>query len=233
MRLPEPLLPGRLLRRYQRFLADVRLDDGSEVTAHCPNPGSMLGCLRVGGRVLLSRSANPKRKLACTWELARVGRIWVGVNTLRTNRIVEEALRRGRVAELRGYESIRAEAPLGERRRIDFLLKSAGKRCYVEVKNVTLVEGRTALFPDSVTTRGRAHLEELATAVLSGHRSIMLYLVNRPDAEAAAPAREIDPDYAETLADAVERGVETLAYRVRAGKRGITLSERIPFHVHG
>jgi sugar fermentation stimulation protein A len=229
MRFDPPLLPGRLIRRYQRFFADVRLDDGREVTAHCPNPGSMRGILRENGRVLLSPAEGAKRKLAWTWELARCGRIWAGINTLRTNRLVGEALRRGRIAELMDFDDIRAEAPMGERRRVDFLLHRDGEPCYVEVKNVTLAEGRTALFPDSVTARGSAHLMELRALAERGVRAVMLYLVNRGDCDRAGPAREIDPAYAENLAAAVDAGVETIAYRARSGRRGIRVEGRIPF----
>jgi len=231
MRFPTPLIPGRLLRRYKRFLADVRLDDGEVVTAHCPNPGSMKGVLRIGGRVLLSDSDNPARKLRYTWELARLGRIWAGVNTMRTNRVVEDALRRDRIPELTGYEEIRPEAPMGERRRVDFLLSTGEDLCYVEVKNVSLAEGTTALFPDSVTARGTAHLVELTALAEQGRRAVMLYLVNRADCDRAGPARAIDPTYAEHLDIAVKAGVETLAYRARSGRRGIRIEKRLPFEL--
>jgi sugar fermentation stimulation protein A len=229
MKFPAPLVPGRLVRRYKRFLADIRLDDGTVVTAHCPNPGSMRSCLRPGGRVLLLENDDPARKLRYTWELARAGRIWVGVNTMRANRIVEEALRRRRIQELRGYDEIRPEAPMGERRRVDFLLGRDGDLCYVEVKNVTLAEGSVARFPDSVTARGAAHLDELAARVTEGHRAVMLYLVNRSDCDRAGPARAIDPNYAARLEAAVEAGVGTIACRARAGRGGIRMVDRIPF----
>jgi sugar fermentation stimulation protein A len=229
MRLPTPLHTGRLVRRYKRFLADIRLDDDSVVVAHCPNPGSMKGCLKPNGRVLLSESDNPARKLRYTWELARIGRVWVGLNTLRTNRVVEEALRKGRVPELTGYDGIRPEAKMGRNRRVDFLLTRGEEQAFVEVKNVTMAEGKTALFPDSVTTRGSAHLVELAERVREGHRAVMLYCVNRSDCDRAGPAADIDPAYAENLDMAVKAGVETLAYRTKVGKGGITLTDRIPF----
>ena len=229
MRFPGPLVPGRLVRRRKRFLADVRLLDGSLVTAHCPNPGSMKGSSKVGGRVLLTESDDEKRKLRYTWELARMGRVWVGVNTMRTNHVVGEALRGGRVPELEGYEEIRAEAPMGERRRVDVLLRSGEDLCYVEVKNVTFALDRTALFPDSVTARGSAHLVELAALAREGHRAVMFYLVNRSDCDRAGPARTIDPVYAGNLEAAVGAGVETLAYRARVGVNGIRLGDRVPF----
>lgn len=229
MRFPTPLLPGRLLRRYQRFLADVRLDTGEIVTAHCANPGSMKGLLREGARVLLSVSDDPKRKLRHSWELVRVGRHWACVNTAQPNRIVAEALAKGRIPELAGYDTIRPEAPMGERRRVDFLLSGAEGRCWVEVKNVTLADGSVARFPDSVTARGTAHLEELMERKRAGDRAAMLYVVNRGDCDRCGPAADIDPVYAGTLARAVAAGVETLAYRTRVGPAGVTLSHRVPF----
>ncbi len=231
MRFPSPLLPGRLIRRYQRFLADVRLSDGRVVTAHCPNPGSMLGCLVADGPVLLSETDDPSRRLRYTLELVRLGRHWAGVNTLRTNRVVEEALRRGRLPEFTGYPDLRAEAPLGHRRRADFLLSAGVSRLWVEVKNVTLVRDRRALFPDSVTERGAAHLRELAARVREGDRAAMLYLVNRGDADRAGPARDIDPTYARELERALAAGVEAVAYRAKVGPRGIAVADRLPFDV--
>jgi len=231
MKFDPPLLPGRLVRRYKRFLADVVLDVGRELTVHCPNPGSMKSLVREGARVCVADSMNPKRKLRYTWELVRVGRHWAGVNTMRTNRIVQEALEKKRVPELADWGTIRPEAPMGEKRRVDFLLSEGDRRCYVEVKNVSLAEGGVARFPDSVTTRGRAHLVELRREVEEGNRAVMLYLVNRGDCATAGPADDIDPEYGETLREAAAAGVETLAYRAKVGTREIRLAERIPFVV--
>jgi len=229
MKFEPPLLGGRLVRRYKRFLADVVLDDGRELTVHCPNPGSMKSLVRDGARVYVSDSENLARKLRYTWELVRVGRHWAGVNTMRTNAVVGEALRKRRVPELTEYGTIRAEAPMGERRRVDFLLTEGDRRCFVEVKNVSLAEDGVARFPDSVTSRGRAHLVELRREVAEGNRGVMLYLVNRGDCATAGPADAIDPAYGETLREVVAAGVETLAYRAKVGKREIRLAERIPF----
>jgi sugar fermentation stimulation protein A len=233
MRFDPPLVKGRLLRRYRRFLADVELADGRIVTAHCANPGSMKSLLTERAAVWLSSSDNPKRKLAYTWELVRVGRHYASVNTLRTNSIVGEALAAGRIPEFAGYERIRPEAPMGERRRVDFLLSRPGEVCYLEVKNVTLAEGTTALFPDSVTERGRAHLEELARRKRSGDRAAMIYVVNRGDCDRAGPACAIDPAYAETLVRVHAEGVEAIAYRTKVGPSGISISHRVPFLVGG
>jgi len=229
MRFEPPLLGGHLVRRYKRFLADVVLDDGRELTVHCPNPGSMKSLVRDGARVYVSDSENPGRKLRYTWELVRVGRHWAGVNTMRTNAIVGEALRKRRIPELAAYGDIRAEAPMGERRRVDFLLTQGGRRCFVEVKNVSLAEDGVARFPDSVTSRGRAHLLELRREVEEGNRAVMLYLVNRGDCGTAGPADGIDPAYGETLREVIASGVETLAYRAKVGTREIRVDRRIPF----
>lgn len=158
MKLP-PLIPGRLIKRYKRFLADIELPDGSTITAHCPNSGSMLGCNLPGSPVMLSISSNPNRKLTHTWELVQFGEYWIGLNTMLPNRLAEEAILDGTITELNGYRTLRREVPYGsERSRIDLLLEGDKGRCYVEVKNVTLVEGGMALFPDAVTERGQKHL---------------------------------------------------------------------------
>jgi sugar fermentation stimulation protein A len=219
------LVPGRLIRRYQRFLADVKLEDGRIVTAHCPNSGSMLGCNRPGSRVFLSRATNPDRRTAFTWEMIRVGRVWVGIHTLRTNQVVEEALREGRVPSLSGYSSIRREAAWGDHTRFDFLLGGNGDRAFVEVKNVTLLVDRTAAFPDSVSERGQKHLRELARAVSLSRRrrhktrGVLVFLIHRSDAGVMRPADEIDPDYGALLRRVVKRGVEVVVLRGRVTPR--------------
>ncbi|MDA0839390.1 MAG: DNA/RNA nuclease SfsA [Planctomycetota bacterium] len=229
MRFLSPLIPGRLIKRYKRFLADIELENGEVITAHCANPGSMLGCNRSGSKVLLSKSDNPKRKLQYSWELVKVGRSWVCVNTALPNRIVREAIEEGKVSELKGYDTLKPEVKYGENSRVDLLLTFGDQLCYVEVKNVTLADGNVAQFPDSVTTRGAKHLRELARMVEQGHRAVMFFLVNRGDCDCAEPAGHIDPVYAETLAEAAEGGVEILAYRARVGKAGISVKDRIPF----
>ena len=228
MRMPADLLQGTLLRRYKRFLADVRLPDGETVTAHCPNSGSMKGCNTPGSPVLLSRSENPRRKLAFTWEMIRIGRVWVGVNTHTTNLLAREGIEKGVVEELQGYASLRREVRFGANSRLDFLLTGATGRCYVEVKNVTLVEGGVARFPDAVTLRGQKHLDELVRARRMGHRAAMLFVVQRGDARAVAPADDIDPAYGAGLRRAVRSGVEALAYRARVTRKEIALRRRLP-----
>lgn len=228
MKLPL-LIPGRLIKRYKRFLADIELEDGSMVTAHCPNSGSMLGCNRPGSPVMLSRSDNPTRKLAYTLELVQVDRWWVGLNTMLPNRLVEEAILNGTITELQGYARLRREVAYGsERSRIDLLLEGEQGRCYVEVKNVTLVEDDRALFPDAVTERGQKHLRELQEVVQSGHRGVILFTVQRGDGRAVAPADATDPAYGRLLRKAVANGVEPLAYRAMVQPEEIRLTERLP-----
>lgn len=228
MQLPA-LTPGVLIRRYKRFLADIELPDGSVVTAHCPNSGSMKGCNLPGAPVLLSVSPNPNRKLAHTWELVQIDGFWVGLNTMLPNRLAEEAIADGTVAELQGYETIRREVCYGsERSRIDLLLEGSRGRCYVEVKNVTLVEGGQALFPDAVTTRGQKHLRELMEVVAQGDRGVIFFTVQRGDGAGVAPADTIDPEYGRLLREAVKNGVEALAYRAKVTPEAIRLTERLP-----
>jgi sugar fermentation stimulation protein A len=227
MRFETALETGRLVGRHKRFLADVILDSGERVTAHVPNTGSMKSTDAPGSPVALSHHPDPGRKLAWTLELVRVGRSWVGVNTARPNRIVEEAIAAGRIGPLRGYGEIRREVRYGERSRIDLLLEGRNGLCYVEVKNVTYREGRLGLFPDAVTERGARHLLELAEMVRQGHRGVILFLVNRDDCTAFGPAREIDPRYGELLDRVVAKGVEPLAYRVENTLRGSEIDRKL------
>ena len=229
MRFDPALIPATLLRRYKRFLADVRLEDGTELTVHCPNPGSMLEVSVPGRPVLLSYSTNAKRKLPHTWELIRLSRSWVGVNTIRTNALVEEAINSGSVEELGGYSRLRREFPVGDSR-IDFLLQDDGKPdCLVEVKSVTLTNGNgTAIFPDSVTLRGQKHLRELMKISQSGRRSVMLFWINRSDCDSFGPAEEIDPEYGRLLRKAHGAGVELLAYSANVSPTQVTADKPIP-----
>ena len=178
---PTHLYPGKLIRRYQRFLADVELADGTVVTAHCPNTGSMRGCNLPGSPVFLSSSSNPARKYHYTWELVQADGCWVGLNTLLPNRLVREGIENGVIGELAGYPLIRPEVKYGENSRIDLLLEGPAGRCYVEVKNVTMVAGGIALFPDAVTERGQKHLRELMEVVRNGERGVIFFVVQRAD----------------------------------------------------
>lgn len=225
MKFPEPLVPGRLIRRYKRFLADVRLADDSEVVAHCPNTGSMLGCQPENARVWLSRSDNPKRKLKYTWELVETEPgLLACVNTARPNAQARAAIEAGKVVELAGYRECRSEVRYGEEKsRIDLLLSGHDSQpdAWVEVKNVTLAEGGQGFFPDAVTQRGQKHLRELMAQVAGGDRGVLLFVVNHTGIETVRPADHIDPRYGQLLRQACEAGVEVLAYRAElAGSDG-------------
>ena len=232
---PGRLLAGTLIRRYKRFLVDVRLRNNHLVTAHTPNTGSMAGCSEPGSRVFISRSSNPKRKLPYTLELVEANGGLVGINTMVPNRLFRLAAEADALSPLAGYHMVRPEVRVGQRSRIDLKLSSPGRRdCYVEIKNVTLVRGGVARFPDAVTSRGTRHLEELATLTGQGCRAAILFAVQRGDAHAVGPADEIDPVYGETLRRVMgEAGVEALAYRLVASEEGIALGEQLPVVVQG
>ncbi|HXY89205.1 MAG TPA: DNA/RNA nuclease SfsA [Xanthobacteraceae bacterium] len=234
MRFSAPLIPATLERRYKRFLADVRLADGSVTTAHVANPGSMLGLTKAGSRVWLSKSDNPKRKLAHSWELVEAdfgdGPELVGVNTAHPNLLVAEALVAGRVPGFAGYTRHRREVRYGKASRVDFLLEADGKPpCYLEVKNVHMMRkpGR-AEFPDAVTARGARHLAELAAEAGKGARAAMLFLVQIGSAEGVALARDIDPAYGKAFDRARAAGVEAIALRCRISTEGIEVAEPVP-----
>ena len=230
MRFQTPLVPGRLIRRYKRFLADVRLDDGREVTAHCANPGAMTGLNAPGTRVWLEPNDDPKRKLKFAWRLVELpGGHWAGIDTAVPNRVVKEALAARAIAPLAAYGTMRPEVRYGEKSRVDFLLSGPGlPDAYVEVKNVHLArQPGLAEFPDSVTARGARHLAELAAMVREGHRAVMLYLVQRTDCTRFALAADIDPAYAEAFGAAQQAGVEALCYTADISTDGVHLGAPI------
>ncbi len=231
MKFSVPLLEGVLVRRYRRFLADVVLSDGRMVTAHTPNTGSMKGCSEPGSRVWLRDSGNPRRKYTLTWELVETDSgVLVGINTGVPGRLVADGIREGVITELQGYDDLLSEVSYGlENSRIDFLLKTkAGAHCYVEVKNVTLVEGGTALFPDAVTVRGTKHLRELSAIAQAGQRAVIFFCVQRTDAVDVRPADHIDPQYGQALRQALARGVEALAYDASVSPRMVALRHPLP-----
>ncbi len=234
MRYCSELIPATLIKRYKRFLADVRLDDGGIETVHVANPGSMMGLQAPGSRVWLSRSPNLKRKLPLSLELIEVdfggGPELVGINTSNPNAIVAEALTAGAIAELTGYETIRREVRYGRASRVDFLLQQAGRPdCYVEVKNVHLMRRQgLAEFPDSVTDRGARHLEELGAMVRAGSRAVMLFVIQIASANSFDLARDIDPAYGAAFDKARAEGVEALAYTCRVGSDGVFLAAAVP-----
>ncbi|MGE5266031.1 MAG: DNA/RNA nuclease SfsA [Deltaproteobacteria bacterium] len=229
-----PLVRGRLLRRYKRFLADVLLDDGREITATCPNTGAMLGLCDPGLTVWLSESASPTRKYVHTWELVEFGsgrsRSFVGINTGHPNAIVAEAVAGGLIPPLNGYAGLRREVKYGQSSRIDLLLEDPAKGlAYVEIKNVHLLrEKGLAEFPDCKTERGVKHLAELTEMVRSGHRAVMIYLIQRSDAQRFRAASDIDPRYAAALADARAAGVEAYAVTCRISLDAISVDKLLP-----
>nr|AMP57232.1 sugar fermentation stimulation protein [uncultured bacterium] len=225
MRFPVPLVSGRLVRRYKRFLADCLLDSGEEVTAHVANSGSMLGLATPGARVYLARSDDPKRKLAWSWQLVEANGALVGIDTGLSNRIVAEAIAAGGIPAFAGYETLRREVPYGVRSRVDMLLEAEGRpRCYVEVKSVTLSRrAGVAEFPDAVTARGAKHLAELANMVDLGARAALVYLVQRGDCDRFEIAADIDPAYAVAAAAAWATGVEMLVVHADVSPAGIEI----------
>lgn len=232
MDFPSPLTRGRLLRRYKRFFADVALDDGSEITAHCPNPGAMLGVNTPGLRVWVSRSEDPKRKLAHTLELVETAEgALTGVNTLHPNRIIAEALAAGSIPELAGYDSVRREVKYGEASRVDFLLTGNDRPpCWLEIKNVHLSRGeRLAEFPDCVAARSSRHLRELAAMAKAGDRAVVLFVVQRMDCDRFSACAEFDPLFARTLGEVAREGVEVLAYGCAIDEQRVALGKPIPW----
>ncbi len=230
---PEPRVFAVFHGRRKRFLADMVLEDGTPTVAHCPNTGSMKGCLFPGHRALLWDSRNPKRKLRYTWKAIEADGFWVGIDTGVPNRLVEEAVRRGAVPGLRGFTEVLREKRMGARSRVDLLLRGPSGECWVEVKNVTLVEGGAARFPDAVTARGLRHLEELVARVREGHRAAMVYVVQRADGNRFEPAADIDPAYAQGLARARAAGVEVYALATRVTPRGVEMTGLLPVEVRG
>jgi sugar fermentation stimulation protein A len=234
MRFTEPLIPATLIKRYKRFLADVVLASGEEITAHVANPGAMIGLAAPGSRVWLSKSSNAKRKLPYSWELVEVdlgaGPELIGINTAHPNLLVAEAIAANAVPELAGYATARREVRYGKNSRVDFLLETPGRPpCYVEVKNVHLMrKPGLAEFPDSVTARGAKHLDELAAVSGGGARAVMLFLIQIGSAARFALARDIDPAYGAAFDRARAAGVEAVAYRCVIEHAAITLAGPVP-----
>jgi sugar fermentation stimulation protein A len=231
MLLPQPLARGVLVSRYKRFFADVRLEDGREITAHCPNPGAMLGLNMPGLNAWVSAADGAKRKLAWTLELVEADGALVGINTLHPNRLVAEALAAGAIPELADYGVHRREVKMGEASRVDFVLEGAGRsRCWVEVKNCHLRRtGSLAEFPDCVAARSARHLRELAARVAEGDRAVQLFVIQRTDCDRFAACADLDPVYAAELLRAAEAGVEVLCYDCDISSREIRIARRLPW----
>jgi len=222
------LTSGTLVKRYKRFLADVKLKSGELVTAHCANSGTMKECSETGRTVYLSFHDNPKRKLKYTWEMIEMPTSLVGVNTLVPNRLVKKSIEDGRVEQLRGYDNVKAEVKVSSSSRLDLMLtKEDREKCFVEIKNCTLVKEEIAYFPDAVTTRGQKHLVELQRLVKDGNRGVIFFLVQRMDAKAFSPADDIDPAYGKELRKAKRNGVEVMVYDVIIDLNKIVLGKKI------
>jgi len=218
---------GIFVKRYKRFLVDIKLNNGDIITAHCPNTGSMKNCLYPGWKVLLSESSNLKRKYKYTFEMIHNGKCWIGVNTHLTNKIILEAINEKQISEFDSYNRIKTEVPYGNNSRIDILLEDDNDKTYIEIKNVTLVEDSIFYFPDSITKRGQKHLKELILMRKNGNRAVIFFLIQRTDGNLFKPASHIDKEYSKLLSLAVKNGVEVLAYNSIINSKGISLGRKI------
>jgi len=230
MHFTDKLIHGKLIKRYKRFLADVKLDNGEIVTAHCTNSGSMKSCLKDDAEVYLSPVNDPKRKTKFTWEMIMINKDWVGINTGNPNKLAFEAISNNEIEKLKGYTEVKREVKFGDSR-FDVMAKNENETCFIEVKNVTLKVGDYALFPDAVTTRGKKHLETLMKVKEEGMRAVMLYIIQRMDVNTFAPAKEIDPEYAKTLRKAFEKGVEIIPIQAKVTPENIKLVRELPFEI--
>jgi sugar fermentation stimulation protein A len=230
MHFTEKLVHVYLIKRYKRFLADVRLDDGTEVVAHCTNSGSMKSCIEEGAEVYLTPVNDPKRKTKFTWEMIKINGDWVGIHTGHPNKLAFDAISSGSIPELSGYDKVKREVKFGDSR-FDVYAENETERCFVEVKNVSMKVGKYARFPDAVTTRGQKHLKTLMQVKAEGIRAVMLYIVQRSDVEIFAPAEEIDPDYAKALRVAIKAGVEVIVMQAEVTPEKIELRKKLPFEL--
>jgi sugar fermentation stimulation protein A len=227
---PSTLIPATLLRRYKRFLADVELEDGEQLTVHCPNTGAMTGCAEPGWPVWLSVSDSKTRKYPHTWELVQTADGMACVHSARANQVVAEAVEAGKIEGLAAYPTIRREVKYGSGSRADLVLEGNGPRCVVEVKSVTLRrQGGMGVFPDSVSERARKHLAELQSVVEAGDRAVIFFCVFHEGIDRVLPARDIDPAYCQALESALSAGVEAMAWRASVTPQGIVLDREVPF----
>ena len=226
------LTRGTLVKRYKRFLADIMLNNGEKITAHCANSGSMKNCSEPGRPVYVSHHDTPNRKLKYTWEMIAMPSSLVGVNTIWPNKLVSQAIISGVIPELTGYDQLKQEVKVGEHSRLDICLTAENNQtCYIEVKNCTMVNHGIAAFPDAVTTRGRKHLLELQELIGSTVRCVMFFLVQRTDATLFQPADDIDREYGVELRRAYEKGIEILVYDVSLDQQKIGINKSLPFQL--
>lgn len=230
MNFNKPLIHGRLIKRYKRFLADVTLDSGEIITAHCTNSGTMKSCLEDNAEVYLTPVDDPKRKTKFTWEMIKINGDWIGINTGNPNKLAFDAVKNGEIDKLKGYTEVKREVKFDDSR-FDVMAQNENETCFIEVKNVTYKEGNYALFPDAVTTRGKKHLETLIKVKEQGMRAVMLYVIQRMDVDTFAPAKEIDPEYAKTLKKAYEKGVEIIPILAKVTPEKIELVKELPFEL--
>jgi len=223
-----PLIKGKLIRRYKRFLADVELENGNIVVAHCTNSGSMKTCIEEGAPVYLTPVNDPKRKTKFTWEMIFINNDWIGINTSVPNLLAFEWIKSGVIEKLKGYTTVKREVKFGDSR-FDVYAENETEKCFVEVKNVTMKVDNFARFPDAVTTRGLKHLETLLKVKQSGMRAVMLYVIQRMDVDVFGPAQNIDPDYAKALVKVHQQGVETIPVQVKVTPRKIEFYRELPF----
>jgi sugar fermentation stimulation protein A len=224
------LIHGKLIRRYKRFLADVLLDDGSEIIAHCTNSGSMKSCLETGADVYLSPVNDDKRRTRFTWEMISINGDWVGINTSVPNKLAYEAIIAGVIPGFENITAVTREVSYGNSR-FDLFAECREEKCFIEVKNVTLKQGGYALFPDAITIRGQKHLKTLVEVKKAGMRAVMLYIVQRTDVVVFAPATEIDPVYALLLREAVREGVEVIVMQAKVSPLGIEIINQMPVEI--
>ncbi len=229
MRFTSPLVQGTLIKRYKRFLADVRMADGEILTVHCPNTGTMLSCSTPDSKVCLSWSHNPKRKYPFTLEMVKVHSTWVGVNTARTNKLVAEAIEKGQITEFQDINTIKTEVKTSDHSRLDLLVSHGNSTTFIEVKNCSLAVDRCAMFPDAVTVRGTKHLHELTRLTVEGRSACIFFLVQRMDADRFSPASHIDLIYGKALQQAAEAGVMVLVYQAEVSPEGINVVRPLPY----
>ena len=230
MKFEKELVHGTLIKRYKRFLADILLDNGETVIAHCTNTGSMASCLEDGAEVYISPAANPGRKTKYTWEMIKINGSWVGINTGNPNKLVYEELKAGAIPDLGGYDLVQREVKYGDSR-FDVFAENSHEKCFVEVKNVTYKEGCFALFPDAVTSRGLKHLHALKRVKEEGMRAVMAYVVQRTDVSVFAPAKLIDPEYSKTLKEVYSLGVEIFPLQAQVSPDEIKIHKILPFQL--
>ncbi len=223
-------LKGLFIRRYKRFFADIKVSDGSELTVHCPNPGSMRDLLRESAPVWCTTSKNPKRKLKHTLEMIEIGNVWVGLHTIRANQIAKCILEKNFLESLSDYPEIKSEVRVGENSRLDFVLSGNFvdlRTTYVEVKSVTMSSRNKALFPDSVTRRGKKHAELLSDLSRKGNRAVLMFIIQRSDCDVFSIADDIDPNYGKSLRKAIDNGVEVFAIRTHVTPSAIRIDSPI------